>query len=130
MIAQLNRMIPMRVAEVMSVSLLTVDGDTVVAEALRLAQVRGVKVVVVSNEDRLLGQVSIRELEEAPPGAFVRDVMQAPVRTVSASASLDEASKLMERHNTSGLLVLAGGVPVGLVTLDELAADGQSITSK
>ena len=120
----------MRVAEVMSVSLLTVDGDTVVAEALRLAHVRGVKVVVVSNEDRLLGQVSTRELDEAAPGAFVRDVMHAPVRTVSASASLGEASNLMERHDTTCLLVLAGGVPVGLVTLDELAGDGQSVGSK
>jgi len=48
--------------------------------------------------------------------ARVRDIVQSPVMSVEAAASVEEAAKLMVEKNIGGLLVTENGAPVGMIT--------------
>jgi len=54
--------------------------------------------------------------EHTAPETMAREIMSRPVRSVDPDTAIAEARRLMIRYGHSGLLVLDGGRPVGIVT--------------
>lgn len=50
------------------------------------------------------------------PGLMARDIMSAPVKTVPASISMDEAGKIMLRYGFTGMPVVDGEQMVGVIS--------------
>lgn len=88
---------------------------------------------VVDDEGRLVGMITEEEIRHflatAPPPSVmqrqhrVEQVMRPPVATVPPDYPLEEAARLMVRHNLSGLPVVApDGRLVGIVTRSDIFA--------
>lgn len=60
-----------------------------------------------------------------PKGTPLAEVMSAPVISIDVSASPEEAASLMRRHVCRRVLVTDYGVPIGVVTLDDLLQEGE-----
>ncbi len=75
---------------------------------------------LVGGEDlvRQLGLVRVASVMRAIPSAF----QHTGAPTIAQEQSLREALSLLLRANTTALVVLADGQPVGLITLDDLRA--------
>jgi CBS domain-containing protein len=115
-----------KVADVMTPKVVTVDIDTPFKEITRVLTERRISAVPVPDRGgHLVGIVSEEDLlrkeqyhEDAEPrrlvsrgerrsrakaaGDFAGDVLTAPVLTIDPSASLVDAAKLMTRHTLSG----------------------------
>lgn len=114
----------------------TVSADTPVMEAMQHLREGGYRRLPVMAGNRLIGIVTDRDLKEATPSKAttlsvyelnyllsklqVRDVMKAPVITVSADEPIENAALLMEEHRVSGLPALHDGSLVGILTITDL----------
>jgi CBS domain-containing protein len=125
------------VAEVMSRGFLACREETTVAAVARaMTDRRSRSAVVLAADGRVAGVVTGHDLLAAFDGAAersVRDLMHAPL-TVSAEATLQQATDLLLRHEVHRLVVVdpddPGGVPLGIVSttdvLAEMAAPGSA----
>ncbi len=134
----------LKVADVMTPKVVTVDIDTPFKEITRVLTERRISAVpVLDRGGHLVGIVSEEDLlrkeqyhEDAEPrrlvsrgerrsrakaaGDFAGDVMTAPVLTIDPSASLVDAAKLMTRHNVKRLPVVGAEGLVGIVSRADL----------
>ena len=107
----------MLVQDVMQPRLITVGPDAPLAEAARLLLARGVRHVLVVEDDELLGIVSDRDVKRAMPStAPVREVMTRTVITTGPTFPIEEAARVMVSERISALPVTKGGRLVGIVT--------------
>jgi acetoin utilization protein AcuB len=122
----------MLVRDVMQWRVVTVSPATSVAEAVLLAQARGIRHLPVVEDDTLLGIVSDRDLKRAMPSsaamprvaeaqAFldevpVKDIMTRTVRTTGPMFPVEEAARVMASEKISALPVTEGGRLIGIVT--------------
>ena len=112
-----------------------VSSKTPVMEAMQLLRKGGYRRLPVVDGGRLVGIVTDRDLKDATPSAVntsvyelnyllskltVREVMTAPVITVSPEDPVEEASLLMEEHKISGLPVVSGGTLEGMLTITDM----------
>ena len=110
------------VCRVMQRSLVGVGPFTPAPEAERVAVSQGVEHLLVLDCDDLVGVASVSDLHRAGSRATVSECMAVPLRTVSASASVEEAAEIMRESELGCLPVVAGGLILGLVTREQLAA--------
>jgi CBS-domain-containing membrane protein len=125
----------MRVTELMSRDVLTIDDAATCLEAAeRMCQRKVRHLPVLDSEGRLTGIVTDRDLRHYLFGsdvyrqigqvpistllrnAPVRDVMSAPVRSVTASAEVADAAERMRREKVGCLPVIQGHRVVGMLT--------------
>ena len=101
--------------------------ETAQAAAQRMRE-EGVGCLVVTDQNRPVGVVTDRDLalkvlrEDLDAGALaLRDVMQSPVVTIAADASLDEGVKTLRKSALRRLVVVDDKKqPVGLFAADDL----------
>lgn len=126
----------MFVAQWMTPAPQSVSSKTPVMEAMQLLRRGGYRRLPVVEGGKVVGIVTDRDLKEAnPPKAdtlsvyelnyrlsklTVREVMTAPVVTVSPEDPVEQASLLMEAHNISGLPVVEGGQLKGMLTISDM----------
>jgi len=110
------------VAKVMTRALVGVGPFTLAPEAERVAVASGVDHLLVLDCDDLVGVASVSALHCAGTSATVSDCMCVPLRTVKASASVEEAAQIMRESHLACLPVVAGGLILGLVTMAQLGA--------
>lgn len=125
----------MRVSELMSRNVLTIDDAATCLEAanrmchrkvrhLPVLDSGGTLVGLVTDRDlrhylfgadvyRQIGQVSVTTLLRTAP---IRAVMSAPVRCVAATAEVAEAAERMRQHKVGCLPVVEGRRIVGMLT--------------
>lgn len=119
-----------RVADIMTRDVVTVDSATGVADLVRLMRVKNLKAVPVTDGPRIVGMVtggdlltraglplrldlytllpdSIRDrIPDNMADTSVRDIMSSPVTTLSPDAALTEALRLMKRDDIKRLPVV------------------------
>ena len=112
------------VEQVMSKSLLTLDEQTGLTEAAAAMTERHVGSALVLREGRLAGIITERDVLRAVARGEVTSTvaawMTANPETVDADESAQQAAVVMIHGGFRHLPVLAGGVPVGIVSIRDL----------
>jgi CBS domain-containing protein len=122
----------MRVQDIMESHLVTATPGTRLPEAARLMRDRGIRHLLVLEEEKLVGIVSDRDLKQAVASALtsgegrdrgdlleklvVGDIMARTVMTIGPADPVEEAARIMARERISALPVTQGRRLVGIVT--------------
>jgi acetoin utilization protein AcuB len=116
----------MRVQELMNKPVITVSHGSTAEDAWTLMNARGVRHLVVTDDDgRVVGMLSHRD-GGGRSGAAVRrnrtvaELMTEPVVTVAPDATLRKAASLMRGRSIGCLVVVESGRIVGIVTVSDL----------
>jgi CBS domain-containing protein/ribosome-associated translation inhibitor RaiA len=124
-----KRMRVMRIREIMSANVVTIDSRAAAENAWSRMQADRIRHLVVTEDSNLIGIISQRDLggrsgAQTRRGRMVRDLMTLPVVSVGPQTTLRAAANLMRGHLIGSLAVLEGDRLVGIVTatdvLDEL----------
>jgi len=127
----------MLVGERMTKDTIVVRDDTPIDEAMKLMRDNKVRrLPVLNNKGALVGMVSERDLLYVSPSPAtslsiheihylvsritVGEIMTEDVITVSESAPLEEAARIMADNKIGGLPVVSGGELVGIITETDL----------
>ena len=118
----------MQARDVMTESLIDCSPEVTVAKAAKLMRSRKTGDVLVTDEGEIVGiltdrdiavRVTARSLD--PDQVLVRDVMSTRVLTGEPSWDLDKIAKTMGKHQIRRLPITENGVPVGMVSLSDIA---------
>ncbi len=107
----------LRVGDVTSRPITTLDRNATIAEALRLIRVSGMRVFpLVDDQGRMEGICTRGDLFRAlgslrPPETPVSEIMNSPVITVREDAVFDEAIRLAVTHEIRRVVVVSDAAP-------------------
>jgi CBS domain-containing protein len=111
----------MRVQDVMTRKVLTIEGDESVERARAIMKKAGVhQLVVRGRRGRVVGVIGTADLRAAPKGAGVADFMSSKLLIVRPGTSLGSAAALMRANAVGSLPVLSGNRLVGIVTVSDM----------
>ena len=126
----------MLVRDIMRTPVVTIQSDTTLPEAIRLAAQRGIRHLPVLEEGKLVGIVSDRDLKRAMASSAtslevheltylldkvrVREIMARAVITITPLFPIEEAARLMVQERIGALPVTEAGDLVGIVTETDL----------
>ncbi|MEO8077932.1 MAG: CBS domain-containing protein [Acidobacteriota bacterium] len=112
----------MRVSEVMTGKVQTVDQHERIERARTLMRLRGIHHLVVVEGLRIVGLVSSEMLDrgEAEGIAHVEDIMLRHVLVASPELTITRAAKLLRGRTAGALPVVAHDRLVGIVTVSDL----------
>jgi len=115
------------VRDVMSKDVKVVRPDTLVKEVVATMNKFDIGSIVVVQSVRPVGIITERDVLKrivepclAPETLRAREVMTSPVVTISATASIDEAAKIMARKKIKKLLVMDNEKLVGMLTFTDI----------
>ena len=116
-----------RVSEVMSKSVLTIEASSSVEEAARVMGKEHVGSLVVTQDDKVVGIFTERDLlskvvaeERQPWEARISEAMSSPVATIDPEVDTNEAILMMARMGIKRLPVLKEGELVGIITASDI----------
>ena len=122
----------MRIREAMNKGVISVNLNTAPIQAFEKMYKEGIRRLFVMDEDgNPKGVVSYYDLigilSSIKPGKKdksttikIEDIMSFDIMTVSAEDNIEDAANLMIRADISGLLVLDGDKPVGVITKTDI----------
>ena len=119
------------VGEVMTANPISVTETASLAEAAGILDSNKITgLPVVDENGALIGVLSQTDLVRARanshlvanwPGLAVGQIMTKPALTIAATASLEEAAKMMETHRVHRLVVTDGAAnPIGIISTSDL----------
>ena len=118
----------MKIEEAMIKSVVTLQEDVSVYEAVKLMNENRIGCLVVLQYGQVVGIVTERDMLERvlekcknPKETKVTEIMTKRVIVGKPSMLLDEAAKLMFENRVKKLPIVDGNILVGLVTLTDLA---------
>jgi CBS domain-containing protein len=117
-----------RVGDIMTSGPIILRHDQLVADAARVMRDQAVGLVLVTQEDRLYGVLTDRDIvvraiaESGGPDTELAGICSRHVVAVNAGDDAAEAVRLMREHAVRRLPVIDSGQVVGLVSLGDLAA--------
>lgn len=116
-----------RVRELMTESIVSVDSKTSVMEAAKLMAEKAVSSVLVRSQGELVGMITDRDIisrviSKGSDSSKVRagEVMSSPLLTIDENATVDEAAKNMAEHNIRRLVVESGHQKVGVIAESDM----------
>jgi CBS domain-containing protein len=116
-----------KVRELMTESLVSVESEETVTEAGKLMSQRGISSVLVERQGEILGIITDRDiitrvvakgLDATKVG--VTQVMTSPLITIEDYASLDEAAKKMAEYSVRRLVVERAHQKVGIISESDM----------
>lgn len=122
----------MRIREAMNKGVISVNLNTAPIQAFEKMYKEGIRRLFVMDEDgNPKGVVSYYDLigilssikpgkKEKSTTIKIEDIMSFDIMTVSADDNIEDAANLMIRADISGLLVLDGDKPVGVITKTDI----------
>jgi CBS domain-containing protein len=117
------------VRDVMSRDIRVVRPDTSIKEVVATMNKFGIGSIIIVQGDRPVGIITerdiLRRLVEpclAPETLTARQIMTSPLLTISETASIEEAAKLMARKHVKRFPVLNGGKLVGIITYTDIVS--------
>jgi len=116
----------MRVEDVVPRAPVTVTPDCAIQRAAQVMEANGVGTVAVVDGQRLVGIVTDRDIVRravargVPGDARIDAIMSAPVVTIGSDADLRQAFDILQGHAVRRLVVVRDGVPVGMLSVDDL----------
>ena len=126
----------MRVKDIMSTNVVTVDEETLVGDAGNIMEAHRIRRLPVMRKDKLVGLVTKHMLLEAAPSPAtslsiwevhyllskmtVKDIMVEHPDTISPDMPVEEALQLGQEKGYGGFLVMEKGRLVGVVTESDI----------
>ena len=115
----------MRIFEVMSEDVATIEPTASAAAARELMRSKGINHLVVAKGHDLMGILSSRDIPDEAVrgrrgGKTVEDLMHTSVVTAGPNMLLTRAANLMDGRSVGSLVVMARGRVVGIVTVTDL----------
>ncbi len=118
----------LKVADVMSRSVIVVDPQAPIRQVAEMMAKKGLSEILIAEDGRLIGIVTERDLVARvlakgldPELTVVKDVMSSPVISIRPDASIYEAIRLMRSKAIKRLVVLNhGGKIVGVITQSDI----------
>jgi CBS domain-containing protein len=119
------------IQELMSTNPAAIDADQSVADAAKMLRDEDVGLAPIVDEDRLIGAVTDRDIAirvvaegNDPASTKVREIASTEIVTVDPQQDLDEALRLMARHQVRRLPVVdASGRLVGVLAQADVARE-------
>jgi len=112
----------------MTKNVVTIDMSNTVYEACQRYQEYGVGCLVVMNNDLIVGILTERDMIERviidqkdPKKTPVEEIMSRNIKTIHASAKVEQAAEMMKTHRIKKLPVVLNNKIVGIVTATDLA---------
>lgn len=122
---------PQTVGEVMTRDPVTVPSDATIVDAARLMRDRDIGPLVVVDADQVRGIVTDRDLVvraladgRDPNSVRIADVCTSDIESVSPDEPISGAVRRMEQRDVRRLPVVDGGRAVGIVSMGDLAVEG------
>jgi CBS domain-containing protein len=120
------------IREVMTANPSTIEADGFVIEAAKIMKAEDAGVVPVTENGRLIGMITDRDIAirvvaegKDPQSTSVREVASTDLVTIDPQQDLDEALRLMARHQVRRLPVIEeDGRLVGVVAQADVAREG------
>lgn len=116
-----------RVRELMTESIVSVDSKASVIDAAKVMSDKGVSSVIVKGPQEFVGIITDRDIlarvvSKGLDGSKVTvgEVMSSPLLTIDENASVDEAAKMMAEHGIRRLVVESGGKRVGVIAESDM----------
>ncbi|MGW3075799.1 CBS domain-containing protein [Kitasatospora sp. NPDC001132] len=119
----------MRASDLMTSPPVTVGATATAVEAARRMEEAAVGCVLVTEDDRLLGILTDRDLavrglaHDGSPERPVTELMTVRVATLDADHDLDTAYRTFRNAGVRRLPVIDDGRPIGMLTVDDLLRD-------
>jgi CBS domain-containing protein len=121
---------PQHVSDIMTAAPVTVEPQASVREVARIMRDENLGAVLVTDDDRLRGLVTdrdlvVRSLAEGgdPERTSVADAISGDLITLTPEDDLDHAAEQMREHAVRRIPVVEDGRPVGIVALGDLAME-------
>jgi CBS domain-containing protein len=117
------------VRDLMTTDLVTCPPDASIAQAAALMRDHSIGDVLVTQDGALRGIVTDRDIvvrclaDGAAPTDPIASACSERLATVPASATAEDAARVMREHSLRRLPVIDDGVAVGIITLGDLAVD-------
>jgi CBS domain-containing protein len=114
----------------MTESLVTASPEASVREIACLMRERNVGSVVLVDGGRPVGFITDRDIalsvvgDGRSPDDSVTDHASSPVITAEPDMEVEEAGERMMRQGVRRLVVVSGGLPAGVITLNDLTSRG------
>lgn len=115
------------VKDVMTKTVKVVKPDTLVKTVVATMNKFDIGSIVVVKGNRPVGIITERDILRrivepclAPETLRAREVMTSPIITISSTASIDEASRIMARKKIKRLLVMENEKLVGIITFTDI----------
>lgn len=122
---------PQTVGEVMTRNPVTVGTDATIVDAARLMRDRDIGPLVVVDGETVQGIVTDRDIVvravaegRDPSTVRISEVCTVDVETVSPDEPISDVVRRMEQRDVRRLPVVEGGRPVGIVSMGDLAVEG------
>ncbi len=117
------------VRDVMSKDVRVVRPDTTIREVVATMNKFDIGSILVVQGDRPVGIITERDILRrivepclAPETLTARQVMSSPVTSISETASIEEAAKIMAKKRIKRLPVMNNGKVVGMLTFTDIVA--------
>ena len=111
----------------MSGDVKTISASASVTEALDLMSLAGVRHLLVTEQGRVVGVLSDRDLggrmrqrQPAAGALIVGELMTENVVTATPETTIRQAANLLRGRHIGSLAILTGGKPIGIVTTTDL----------
>lgn len=115
------------VKDVMTKTVKVVKPDTLVKTVVASMNKFDIGSIIVVKGDRPVGIITERDILRrivepclAPETLRAREVMTSPIITISSTANIDEASRIMARKKIKRLLVMENEKLVGIITFTDI----------
>ena len=124
-----NRNVVLRVKDLMTENIISVDGEDSVMDAAKLMSEKEVSSLVVRHEStcRLQGMITDRDIVDRvvakgldPTRVKVREVMTSPLITISGEAAVDDAANKMKENRVRRLVVEKNHQKVGIIAESDI----------
>jgi transcriptional regulator with GAF, ATPase, and Fis domain len=119
--------VPLTVGNVMSKDVITICSDETVASAAKIMSENSVSCIVVADNETVVGILTetdflkrVAEREKDFDGIKVREIMSAPVESISPNLSVPDAVRIMDDKHIKRLPILEKKRLVGIVTQTDL----------
>ncbi|MFH0848845.1 MAG: CBS domain-containing protein [archaeon] len=124
-----NRSVVLRVKDLMTENIISVDGEDSVMDAAKLMSEKEVSSLAVRNESThtLQGMITDRDIVNRvvakglnPTKVKVREVMASPLITISEEAAIDDAANKMKQNKVRRLVVEKNHQKVGIIAESDI----------
>lgn len=125
-----------KVNEVMSTPVIAIDAEKTIADASSIMRQNRINRIAVLSKNKMLGVVTYNTIlrysgkltergsakleSPTPPPATVKDIVDSDFDSIGHNESIDEAIRQLVEKNTSGLLVVRSGNPVGMISVKDI----------